>query len=72
MQPGNVNAPTPTRLGTVLLPFQDMRGRAFVVELSRRQWVDLADSMLECFNRIDREAEFGRQILAIDREDSVT
>lgn len=63
--------PTPTRLGTVLIPFQDRKGQRFVVELSRSLWRELSGNVEECWLAVEREAEVGRKILDIERHESV-
>lgn len=63
--------PTETPLGTVLIPFQDTKGNAFVVELSRAQYRQMHGEVRECFARIDRQAETAAAILSIERHESV-
>lgn len=69
--PRKINRPAETPLGTVLIPFQDTKGRGFVVELSRAQYRQMHADVRECFARIDREAETAAAMLAIDRHESV-
>lgn len=69
--PRTVNAPAETPLGTVLIPFQDTKGRGFVVEMTRSQYRDMHNAVRECFARIDRQAETAAAILSIDRHESV-
>jgi hypothetical protein len=61
----------PTKLGTVLIPFQDGEGHRFVVELSRTLWRELAGNVEECWLAVDREAAVGRAMLDIERHESV-
>lgn len=67
----DVNRPTATRLGTVLVPVQDSRGNKIVFELSGKMWRDMRGEIDECFERVRREAEQGAAILAIERHESV-
>lgn len=69
--PRKVNRPTETPLGTVLIPFQDTKGRGFVVELTRAQYRSMHNDVRECFARIDRQAETAAALLSIDRHESV-
>jgi hypothetical protein len=71
-RPINVDRPTATRFGTVLIPFQAPNSQKFVVELSLSQWRALAGEVRECFARIDHEMETGRAVLNIERHESVT
>jgi len=68
----DVDRPTATRLGTVLIPFQAPNSGKFVVELSLAQWRALSGEVRDCFARIDHEMETGRAILNIERHESVT
>lgn len=67
----DVNRPTATKLGTVLIPFNDPRGSKFVVEISSAQWRAMRGDIDEEFNRINRQAEIGAAVLSIERHESV-
>lgn len=67
----DINRPTATKLGTVLIPFQDPRGSKFVVEISVAQWREMRGDIDEEFQRVARQAEVGAAMLSIDRHESV-
>jgi hypothetical protein len=67
----DVNRPTATKLGTVLVPFQDPRGPKFVVEISLSQWRAMRGDIDEQFQQVAHQAEIGAAILSIDRHESV-
>lgn len=67
----SVDRITPTRLGTVLVPFQDMKGNKVVAEFTRKMWREMHAEVREAFAVIDREAETQAVILAIERHESV-
>ena len=66
-----VTRPTLTPLGTVLVPFQDVKGRHMVCELSRTMFRDLVVTVGELFEVLDHQVALGKQLLEIDRHDSV-
>lgn len=66
-----VNRITPTKLGTVLIPFQGSNGEHVVVEVTRQQFADVWNDVRLAFARIDHETEVGRMMLDIDRHEGL-
>lgn len=63
---------TPTHRGTVLVPFQDLRGSYVVIELTAANWRQIVGDVNAAFSIIRHRRELAEDIADIDKWEALT